>query len=159
LPGQLLWDIGAGSGAVAVEWCRAVSGARAVAVERDPARAARIEANAQRLGVPEIRVLAGCAPGCLDGLEPPDAIFVGGSVRERPLLDRLWARLRPGGRLVAHAVTLEAERALLDLHAATSGELTRLAVARAEPIGRLLGWRPLMPVTQLAARKPCARVG
>lgn len=159
LPGELLWDVGAGSGAVAIEWCRAVAGARAIAVERDPTRAARIEANARRLGVPELRVVIGEAPACLEGLAPPDAVFVGGGVRERPLLDRLWGELRPGGRLVAHAVTLEAERTLLDLQAATSGELTRLALARAEPVGRLTGWRPSLPVTRLAARKPCAPAG
>ncbi|MFO1069968.1 MAG: precorrin-6y C5,15-methyltransferase (decarboxylating) subunit CbiE [Geminicoccaceae bacterium] len=154
--GQLLWDIGAGCGSIAIEWSRAATGARAIAVERDATRAAMLARNAARLGVPEIMVVQDSAPGCLGGFEAPDAVFVGGGGRDPVVLEKAWAALRPDGRLVAHAVTLESERTLLAFHAGHGGDLSRLAVHRAEPVGGLLGWRPLMPVTQLVARKPCA---
>jgi precorrin-6Y C5,15-methyltransferase (decarboxylating) len=156
-PGALLWDVGAGSGSVAIEWMRAAPRTRALAIERDPARVKRILANAINLGVPELEVLTGEAPACLSQLDPPDAVFVGGGVRAPGLLDCLWAMLKVGGRLVAHAVTLAGERALLEFHEHHGGELVRLAVSRAEAIGSVVGWRPLAPVTQLAASKSCAR--
>jgi precorrin-6Y C5,15-methyltransferase (decarboxylating) len=150
---QLLWDVGAGCGSVAIEWMRAAARARAVAVERNPERAAMIAANALALGTPLLQVVEGEAPAALGDLSEPDAVFVGGGVSTAGLLDACWARLRPGGRLVANAVTLEGERALLAWRDENGGDLTRLAVARAEPVGALTGWRPLMPVTQLAAVK------
>jgi precorrin-6B C5,15-methyltransferase / cobalt-precorrin-6B C5,C15-methyltransferase len=154
VPDQLLWDVGAGCGSVAIEWMRAAARARAVAVERKPDRAALIAANALALGTPLLQVVEGEAPEALGALDPPDAVFVGGGVSADGLLDACWARLGPGGRLVANAVTLEGERALLAWREANGGDLTRLAVSRAEPVGGLTGWRPLMPVTQLAAVKP-----
>jgi precorrin-6B C5,15-methyltransferase / cobalt-precorrin-6B C5,C15-methyltransferase len=154
VPDQLLWDVGAGCGSVAIEWMRAAARARAVAVERKRERTAMIAANAAALGAPLLRVVEGEAPAALDALDPPDAVFVGGGVSAGGLLDACWMRLGPGGRLVANAVTLEGEQALLDWRAANGGDLTRLAVSRAEPVGGLTGWRPLMPVTQLAAVKP-----
>jgi len=155
-PGELLWDIGAGAGSVAIEWLRAAAATEAVAIERDPARAARARANALSLGVPQLRVLEAEAPGCLHGLPEPEAVFVGGGVAAAGLLDAGWAALGPGGRLVANAVTLDGEAALLAFRAARGGALTRLQVSRAEPVGGLLAWRPSLPVTQLSVFKTCA---
>jgi precorrin-6B C5,15-methyltransferase / cobalt-precorrin-6B C5,C15-methyltransferase len=156
LDGELLWDVGAGAGSVAIEWLRAGRDMRAVAIERDPGRAKRIEANAARLGVPELEVRQGAAPEALgDLLGAPDAIFVGGGSRAPGLLDRCWASLRPGGRLVVNAVTIVAEAALLALHAAHGGKLLRIGLTRSELVGGQLVWRPALPVTQLSARKPC----
>ena len=154
VPDQLLWDVGAGCGSVAIEWMRAAARARAVAVERKPERAALIAANAAALGTPLLQVVEGEAPAALDALDDPDAIFIGGGVSAAGLLDACWARLKPGGRLVANAVTLEGEQALMAWRDENDGELTRLAISRAEPVGGFTGWRPLMPVTQLAAAKP-----
>ncbi len=155
VPDQLLWDVGAGCGSVAIEWMRAGARARAVAIERKRARAALIAANAAALGTPLLQVVEGEAPGALDALnDDPDAIFVGGGVSAVGLLDACWTRLKPGGRLVANAVTLEGERALMTWREQSGGDLSRLAISRAEPVGGFTGWRPLMPVTQLAAVKP-----
>ncbi len=149
-PGETLWDVGAGSGSVAIEWLRAAPGARAVAVERDPARTARIRHNAAALGVPELEVVTGHAPAVLDTLGgPPDAVFVGGGVSADGLLEACLAALEPGGRLVANAVTLDAERRLLDFRARHGGDLLRLSVARAAPVGERAGFAPLRTVTQL----------
>ena len=153
VPDQLLWDVGAGCGSVAIEWMRAAARTRAVAVERRPDRVALIAANAAALGTPLLEVVEAEAPAALDGLEDPDAIFLGGGVGTPGLLDDCWARLKPGGRLVANAVTLEGEQSLLAWRAVNGGDLIRLAISRAEPVGGLTGWRPLMPVTQLAAVK------
>jgi precorrin-6Y C5,15-methyltransferase (decarboxylating) len=154
MAGQCLWDVGAGSGAVAIEWLRALRRGRAVAIERDPERCGRIERNAQRLGTPELVVAHGSAPAVLDGLPSPDAIFLGGGLSEPGLVERCWQALPPGGRLVANAVTVAGEQTLLAWRAEVGGELVRLMVARAEPVGRFDGWRAAMPVTQLAVTKP-----
>ncbi len=154
LAGQALWDVGAGSGAVAIEWLRAVRRGRAVAIERDAERCALIGQNALALGTPELEVRNAEAPACLAELTAPDAVFVGGGVSAAGLLDLCWQALRPGGRLVANVVTLEGERALLDWQASRGGELVRIAVARVDRVGSYHGWRPAMPVTQLAAHKP-----
>lgn len=159
LPGQRLWDIGAGCGSVAIEWLRAAQdvqgqGARAVAVERDAARSAMAAQNASRLGTPFLEIVTADALAAMPDLDDPDAVFVGGGLSNAGLLDAVWDRLRPGGRLVANAVTLEGERVLLDRHAVAGGELTRIAVSHADPVGNLTGWRPAMPVTQWAVTKP-----
>jgi precorrin-6B C5,15-methyltransferase / cobalt-precorrin-6B C5,C15-methyltransferase len=155
LPGETLWDVGAGCGSIAIEWLRAGEGRGAVAIERDPARAAIIARNAVSLGVPALRIVTGVAPEVLEGLPPPDAIFVGGGSGAPGLLPQAWAALRPGGRLVANVVTAEGESRLLDWHACHGGGLARIAVSRAEPRGSHHIWRPLATVTQLAAVKPC----
>ncbi|MDG9712787.1 precorrin-6y C5,15-methyltransferase (decarboxylating) subunit CbiE [Streptomyces sp. DH10] len=152
-PGELLWDIGGGSGSIAVEWMRTHPSCRAVTVERDPARAERISRNADRLGVPGLRVVTGAAPAVLAELPPPDAVFVGGGLTAPGLLDACWEALPGGGRLVANTVTLESEALLADAHRRHGGELVRLAVAHAVPVGGFTGWRQAMPVTQWAVRK------
>jgi len=152
LLGELLWDVGAGAGSIASEWLRAEPGARAIAVEQDPERAARAAANALRLGVPELDVRAGRAPDALGGLPAPDAIFVGGGLTASGMLDACLAALRPGGRLVANAVTLEGEQLLAAARAAHGGTLTRIEIAHAEPLGGYTSWRPQRPVVQWAVR-------
>ncbi|WP_087925163.1 precorrin-6y C5,15-methyltransferase (decarboxylating) subunit CbiE [Streptomyces albireticuli] len=153
-PGELLWDVGGGSGSIGVEWMRAHRSCRAVAVERDPVRAGRIARNAEALGVPALRVVTGAAPVALAGLPTPDAIFVGGGLTAPGLLDACWEALPGGGRLVANTVTLESEALLTEWYRRHGGELTRLAVARAVPVGGFTGWRQAMPVTQWSVTKP-----
>jgi precorrin-6B C5,15-methyltransferase / cobalt-precorrin-6B C5,C15-methyltransferase len=147
-PGALLWDVGAGSGSVGIEWMRSHPSARAVAVEADPVRADRIGRNAARLGVPGLEVVTGRAPEVLAGLPDPDAVFVGGGSTAPGLLDLCRERLRPGGRLVVHAVTIETERLLVDAYAEHGGELTRVTVERAEPLAGFTGWTPARGVVQ-----------
>jgi precorrin-6Y C5,15-methyltransferase (decarboxylating) len=154
LPGETLWDVGAGCGSIAIEWLRAGSGRSAVAIERIPARAAVIARNANSLGVPGLHIVTGTAPAALDGLPMPDAIFAGGGIGGSGLLSVLWGKLRPGGRLVANVVTAEGEAQLLDWHRSHGGALTRITVSRAEPSGLRHLWRSLAPVTQLAVTKP-----
>ncbi|MDF6043391.1 precorrin-6y C5,15-methyltransferase (decarboxylating) subunit CbiE [Streptomyces sp. JH14] len=155
-PGELLWDIGGGSGSIAVEWMRTHPSCRAVTVERDPVRAGRITRNADRLGVPALRVVAGRAPEALAGLPVPDAVFIGGGLTVPGLLDACWDALPPGGRLVANTVTLESEALLTERYGRHGGELVRLAVAHAVPVGGFTGWRQSMPVTQWSVCKPSA---
>lgn len=152
LPGHLLWDVGAGAGSVGIEWSRVHPRCRAVAIERDRERARRIARNAARLGVPELGLVIGSAPEALAGLEPPDAVFVGGG-GTAATLRRCWEALRPGGRIVAHAVTVETEQALLEARRTWGGDLTRIAVETLEPIGGYSGWTPARPVVQWSARK------
>ncbi|MBF6043886.1 precorrin-6y C5,15-methyltransferase (decarboxylating) subunit CbiE [Streptomyces sp. NRRL B-1677] len=152
-PGELLWDIGGGSGSIAIEWMRTHKTCRAISVERDPARAARITRNAEKLGVPGLRTVTGRAPAALTELPTPDAIFIGGGLTTPGLLDTCWEALPPGGRLVANTVTLESEVLLADWYKRLGGELTRLAVSHATPVGGFTGWRQAMPVTQWSAVK------
>jgi precorrin-6Y C5,15-methyltransferase (decarboxylating) len=154
LPGEILWDIGAGCGSIAIEWLRAAEGGAAIAVERNPHRAAMIARNAAALGVPGLQITVGSAPQTVAGLDPPDAIFVGGGIADPELLPTLWDALRAGGRMVANVVSLAGERAVLDWQAQHGGTLTRIALSHAEPLGAQQGWRPQLPVTQLAAAKP-----
>ncbi|MFH8462893.1 precorrin-6y C5,15-methyltransferase (decarboxylating) subunit CbiE [Streptomyces sp. NPDC017991] len=153
-PGELLWDIGGGSGSIAIEWMRTHPSCRAVTVERDPVRAERITRNADRLGVPGLRVVTGAAPAVLAELPSPDAVFIGGGLTAPGLLDACWEALPAGGRLVANTVTLESEALLADAYRRHGGELVRLAVAHAVPVGGFTGWRQAMPVTQWAVQKP-----
>lgn len=153
-PGQLLWDVGAGAGSVGIEWLRAEETCAAVAVEADPERAERVARNARRLGVPRLQVVTGDAPAELAGLPDPDAVFVGGGATADGLLDLCAARLRRGGRLVVHGVTLETEQVLLERYRRDGGELTRLSVEHAAPLGGRTGWTPARPVTQWAWTKP-----
>lgn len=153
LPGELLWDVGAGSGSVAIEWLRAEPTARAIAIEAQPDRVRRIATNARALGVPRLDVRHDRAPGGLKALPMPDAVFVGGGVSEPGVLERCLQALRPGGRLVANAVTLQGEQTLLAAHAAHGGELLRIELSDAQPLGGFTGWRPRRPLVQWSLRK------
>ncbi|CAH2408630.1 precorrin-6y C5,15-methyltransferase (decarboxylating) subunit CbiE [Mesorhizobium escarrei] len=152
--GELLWDIGAGSGSVGIEWMLAHPTMRAVAIEADPTRAARIRRNGSTCGVPGLAVVEGSAPQALAGLGAPDAIFIGGGGSDTGVLETAIEALRAGGRLVANAVTLEMEALLLARHASLGGDLTRIALTRASPVGSMQAWRPAMPVTQWSWVKP-----
>ena len=147
LPGQRLWDVGAGCGSIAIEWLRAANHATAIAIERDQARCAMIARNASGLGVPDLEIINDAAPEALAGLAPPDAVFIGGGVTGG-VIETCWDALTSGGRMVANAVTIEGEAVLSEGHAAHGGDLTRIAISRAEPLGSLSGWRSLAPVTQ-----------
>ena len=146
--GELLWDIGAGSGSVAIEWMLGDPSLKAIAVEQSPERAGRIARNASAFGVPGLAVVEGAAPAALNGLPEPDAIFIGGGGSEAGVMDAAIASLKSGGRLVANAVTLEMEAVLLAEQARRGGSLTRIEISRAAPLGGMSGWRPAMPVTQ-----------
>jgi precorrin-6Y C5,15-methyltransferase (decarboxylating) len=147
LPGQLLWDVGAGAGSVGIEWMRVHPSSRAIAVESHPSRVRRIAENAFALGVPDLEIVEGRAPEALTGLPRPDAVFVGGGATTPLLLDACWDALGPGGRLVVNAVTVQSEAVLAEWHGRCGGSLTRLSVAHAEPVGGFTGWKPAMPVT------------
>ena len=152
--GERLWDLGAGTGSIGIEWCRLHPDNSAIAVERDSERVERIVLNAANLGVSDqLEVVTGGIAEALDRLEAtPDAVFVGGGV-EATTLRRCWESLPAGGRLVAHSVTAESDVVLLAARAEWGGELTRIAVEVAEPIGRLTGFRPFRTVTAWAASK------
>jgi precorrin-6B C5,15-methyltransferase / cobalt-precorrin-6B C5,C15-methyltransferase len=152
--GELLWDIGAGSGSVAIEWMLTDPSMRAIAIEQREDRAACIRRNAAAFGVPGLEVAEGIAPIALTTLAPPEAIFIGGSASESAIFEMAARALRPGGRLVANAVTLETEALLMARHAALGGELIRIAISRTGPLGGKTGWRPAMPVTQWRWTKP-----
>jgi precorrin-6B C5,15-methyltransferase / cobalt-precorrin-6B C5,C15-methyltransferase len=154
LRGEVLWDIGAGSGSVAIEWMLTNPSMRAVAIESRSDRAARIRRNAAAFGVPGLNVAEGVAPDALQGLGIPDAIFVGGGASAHGVLDAAIEAVRPGGRLVVNAVTLETEAELAARQATLGGTLTRIAIARADAIGGKTGWRTAMPVTQWRWVKP-----
>ncbi|MDE0797516.1 MAG: precorrin-6y C5,15-methyltransferase (decarboxylating) subunit CbiE [Alphaproteobacteria bacterium] len=154
IPGQHLWDIGAGCGAISIEWMRAHPSCRATAVESRADRIGLIARNAIALGVPRLGMIEGQATDVLAGLDAPDAIFIGGGASTPGLIDLCWDALPAGGRLVANVVTLEGEGALAAFRVRQGGELVRIAVSRAEPVGPFTGWKPLMTVTQLAAVKP-----
>jgi precorrin-6B C5,15-methyltransferase / cobalt-precorrin-6B C5,C15-methyltransferase len=151
--GELLWDIGSGSGSVAIEWMLADPLMRAIAIERRADRAALIRRNALAFGVPGLEVVEAAAPDALTGLATPDAIFVGGG-GDGGVFDAATRALRPGGRLVANAVTLETEALLFARHAACGGALIRVAISRADAVGDKTGWRVAMPVTQWLWTKP-----
>lgn len=153
-PGALLWDLGAGSGSVAIEWMRAAPHARAIAFERSAERLAMIETNRVALGVPDLEIAAGDMPASLDDQPAPDAVFLGGAVSDAALFDRVWARLAPGGRLVANAVTLEGDAALIDRQGRHGGELVRIDVAEQDDVGRFRALRPRMSVLQWRVVKP-----
>ncbi len=154
LPGELLWDVGAGCGSIAIEWLRSHSRCRAIAIERHPTRLQYIADNASALGVPHLKIVAGDAPTVLQDLPQPDAIFIGGGATADRLLELCWSALRPGGRLVVNAVTIESEQIVLQSQRLYGGDLIRIGIQRADAIGSFLGWKPLIPVTQWKSVKP-----
>ncbi|GAA1391229.1 cobalt-precorrin-6A reductase [Luteococcus peritonei] len=147
-PGEHLWDVGAGSGSVGIEWMRAHPSCRTTAVEAHPERAARAARNAAALGVPGLRVVEGAAPEALAGLDAPDAVFIGGGATVPGVVQACLAALPPGGRIVVHAVTLESELLLARLHGEHGGELTRISLESSAPLGRFTGWTPARTITQ-----------
>lgn len=152
--GGLLWDVGSGCGSVGIEWMRAAPEARAIGIEPDASRRAMAAANAARLGAPEFRQIEGTAPEALGDLLPPSAIFIGGGVSDPEVVEACWSALPTGGRLVANAVTLEGQAILMARHRDLGGDLVRIGLDRASPVGGMTGWRPAMPVTQWAIVKP-----
>jgi precorrin-6Y C5,15-methyltransferase (decarboxylating) len=152
--GELLWDIGLGSGAIAIEWLLCHPSLGAIGIEEREDRAARAMRNALALGAPDLRVITGRAPEALAGLAPPDAVFIGGGFTDDGVFDAAWAALRPGGRIVANAVTLESEGRLKEAFDRHGGELVRIEISKAGKIGGFHGWRAAMPVTQWRAVKP-----
>ena len=154
LPGQLLWDVGAGTGTVGIEWMRVHPSCSCLAFEQHCDRTARIRRNAERLGVPGLKVIEGSAPETFAGLTCPNAIFIGGGVANDELFDACWTALASGGRLVANAVTIESEASLVSRHARYGGDLMRMMVSRAEPVGSSQAWRPMMTITQWTVTKP-----
>lgn len=154
LPGELLWDVGAGCGSISIEWMRAHPACRAIAIEADAGRQELIRTNAGALGVPGLALVAGAAPAALQGLPAPDAIFIGGGVTEPHMLETCWAALKPGGRLVANAVTVQSEVLLIAWQEKVGGDLTRISVSQAKPLGDFDAWRAALPVTVFAVRKP-----
>jgi len=156
---QVLWDVGAGCGSVAIEWMRTSPRCRAVAIEKSKSRLKLIEQNSQELGVPMLQIISGSAPEVLADLPAPDAVFIGGGLSSGNLLQTCWTALKPGGRLVANAVTLEGEQKLLQWQnenagkSGASGDLTRLSISRAEKIGKFQGWKEMRSVIQLTVIK------
>lgn len=153
-PGALLWDVGAGCGSIGIEWMRSHPTCRAIAIESSPARQAFIAHNRDALGVPGLELVAGRAPDALQGLAVPDAIFIGGGVTVPGVLEACWSQLRAGGRLVANAVTLQGETALMAWRERHGGTLTRLSLSEVQPLGGFDTWRPALPITLLEVIKP-----
>lgn len=152
-PGDLLWDVGAGSGSISIEWLRSDRRNRAIAIENKDARRDMIAQNALALGVPQLEIKSGSVPEALNGLPEPDAVFIGGGITTEGLIERCWQALKPGGRLVANVVTLEGESVLEQARRDHGGDLARFSVQRAEPVGRFHGWHAMMPVTQWSVTK------
>jgi precorrin-6B C5,15-methyltransferase / cobalt-precorrin-6B C5,C15-methyltransferase len=158
MPGELLWDVGAGCGSIGIEWLRSHPRCRAIAIEQHSHRLQFIADNMAALGTPHLQLVQGKAPAILSNLPTPDAIFIGGGVTAPELLATCWTALRSGGRLVANAVTIESELQLLQWQQQVGGTLTRIAIQRTQNIGGFLGWKPLIPVTQLVVvKKPAGR--
>ncbi len=153
IPGELLWDVGAGCGSISIEWLRSHPRCRAIAIEQHSHRLQFITDNMAALGTPHLQLVQGKAPAALENLPTPDAIFIGGGTTSAGVLDTCWNALRSGGRLVANAVTVESELQLFQWHQKLGGELTRTAIQRTQPIGSFIGWKPLIPVTQLVIVK------
>jgi precorrin-6B C5,15-methyltransferase / cobalt-precorrin-6B C5,C15-methyltransferase len=148
LPGQLLWDVGAGSGSIGIEWLRSSPRCQAIAIESHPDRLQNITTNAHTLGVPNLQIIAGKAPTALIDLPTPYAIFIGGGLTVPEVFETCWAALRSGGRLVANGVTIETEQRIFELQQQYGGAINRIAIQRAAPVGKFLGWKAMAGVTQ-----------
>ena len=153
-PGELLWDIGAGCGSVAIEWMRSSRGCEAIAFEHDAERLRMIATNADRLGTPRLKIVGGEAPATLGGQSAPDAVFIGGGLGIPGVFETAWENLKPGGNMVVNVVTIEGELHLYDLHEKHGGDLVRIEISHLTHVGRLRALRPRMAVTQWRARKP-----
>jgi len=153
LPGRRLWDVGGGSGSIAIEWMRVHPSTEAIVFERRADRVERIARNAEALGVPGLRIVTGEAPETFSGMPRPDAVFIGGGLAAHGMVEAAWDALGIGGRLTANAVTIAGEAMLAQLYGHYGGELVRIAVSRADLVGAMPAWRPLMPVTLWSATK------
>jgi len=153
-PGELLWDVGAGCGSIGIEWMRSHPSCRAIAIEADSQRQRLIEHNRDALGVPGLQLVEGEAPGALTGLAQPDAIFIGGGVTAPDMLDTCWSHLKKGGRMIVNAVTIQSEATLIAWRTLHGGEMTRISIAHAQPLGDFDTWRQALPITLLHAVKP-----
>ncbi|WP_353929948.1 precorrin-6y C5,15-methyltransferase (decarboxylating) subunit CbiE [Okeanomitos corallinicola TIOX110] len=153
LPGELLWDIGAGCGSISIEWMRSNARCRAIAIEKNHQRLNYITDNATALGTPNLQIIAGKSTEVIQNLPTPDAIFIGGGVTAPGLFDQCWDALRTGGRIVANVVTLEGEKTLFAWYEKVGGSFTRISIQRAEPIGKFLGWKGMSQVTQWVGYK------
>jgi precorrin-6B C5,15-methyltransferase / cobalt-precorrin-6B C5,C15-methyltransferase len=153
LPGQLLWDVGAGSGSIGIEWMRSHPRNLAIAIEQDPQRRQNLANNAAALGVPNLQIVEEPAPTGLADLPAPDAIFIGGGLTIPDVFEKCWYQLKSGGRLVANAVTVETEQRLFQLQEKYGGTLSRIAIQQAEPVGKFLGWKASSPITQWCVTK------
>lgn len=152
--GELLWDIGAGAGSIGIEWCLRHPRNHCLAIEENADRAERARRNALHLGATRLDVRMGRAPEALAGWPVPDAVFIGGGATDAGVFEAAWAALKPGGRLVLNAVTLETEMLVGSLHARHGGTMRRIGLSRLEKIGSMNGWRAAMPVTQWMVTKP-----
>jgi precorrin-6Y C5,15-methyltransferase (decarboxylating) len=155
--GELLWDVGLGAGSIAIEWLLRHPSLKAIGIEEGVERAARAARNAATLGTPDLEIVQGAAPAALAGLPAPDAVFIGGGLGDAGLFDAVWSALKPGGRLVANAVSLGSEATLIELFQRHGGELTRLEIAKSGPAGRsgkVFVWRPAAPIIQWRVTKP-----
>ena len=157
--GELLWDVGAGTGSISIEWMLADPANRAIAIEPRGDRLSRIARNAAAFGVPDLVSVEGFAPAALEGLATPNAVFLGGGGSDEALVRLCMERLAPGGRLVINAVTIETQAEVIGHFNAHGGELVQLSVARAVPLGRFHGFRPAMPIVQWAWEKPVDGMG
>ena len=156
-PDALLWDVGAGCGSVSIEWMRGARGAGAIAIEPALERCSMIRENAHKLGVEKLQICQERAPEGLAGLATPDAIFIGGGLTQEGVVSQAWNALRPGGRMVANAVTVESGAILSALCESHGGALTQIGISRAVPVGQFKGWKPMMPVMQWSVVKPMER--
>jgi len=153
-PDRLLWDVGAGCGSISIEWMRAARGCMAIAFEHDPERLTMIAANADALGTPRLKLIAGEAPATYKGQPAPDAVFIGGGLWLPGVVEQAWDALKAGGTMVANVVTIEGELHLYDLHEKHGGDIVRMDVSSLTYVGRLRALRPRMAVTQWRAQKP-----
>jgi precorrin-6B C5,15-methyltransferase / cobalt-precorrin-6B C5,C15-methyltransferase len=153
-PDQVLWDVGAGCGSIAIEWMRSTRGCEAFAIEPSADRRAMIATNADQLGTPRLKIIEGQAPAALAGLSTPHAIFIGGGLSDAGVFDAAWAALKAGGNLVANVVTLEGERQLINLQEQYGGDLVRMDVSNLTKVGDLRALRPRMSVLQWRVQKP-----
>jgi precorrin-6B C5,15-methyltransferase / cobalt-precorrin-6B C5,C15-methyltransferase len=153
LPGELLWDVGAGCGSISIEWLRSDRRCSAIAVEQNSSRLNYIADNAAALGTPNLQIIGGKSIDVIHNLPAPNAIFIGGGVTTPEILENCWNALLPGGRMVVNVVTLEGEQRLFQWYEKVGGTFTRIAIQRAEPIGKFLGWKAMSPVTQWVGRK------
>jgi len=154
--GELLWDVGLGAGSVAIEWLLRHPSLRAIGIEDRPERAARAARNAAALGTPDLRIVQKRAPEGFADLPAPDAVFLGGGLSDPGVFDAAWSHLKPGGRLVANAVSLQSEARLIELFQLHGGELVRLEVAKAGKAGtgNVFVWRQAAPIVQWRVWKP-----